>query len=64
MWSKRMNFLKIRTLYIELTHACNQHCKHCYLNGGTHHVVAEMSTEQVKKILREFKEIACFTRRI
>ena len=30
-----MNFLKINTLYIELTHACNQHCKHCYLNGGT-----------------------------
>ena len=50
-----MNFLKIRTLYIELTHACNQHCKHCYLNGGTHHAVAEMSMEQVKKILREFK---------
>lgn len=51
-----MNFLKIRTLYIELTRACNQHCKHCYLNGGIHHTVAEMSTEQVKKILREFKE--------
>lgn len=51
-----MDFLKIKTLYMELTHACNQHCKHCYLNGGTHHTVAEMSTEQVKKILREFKE--------
>ena len=51
-----MNFLKINTLYIELTHACNQHCKHCYLNGGTHHTVAEMNTEQIKKIFREFKE--------
>ena len=51
-----MDFLKINTLYIELTHACNQHCKHCYLNGGTHHTVAEMSTEQIKKIFREFKE--------
>lgn len=51
-----MNFLKINTLYIELTHACNQHCKHCYLNGGNHHTVAEMSTEQIKKIFREFKE--------
>lgn len=51
-----MDFLKIKTLYMELTHACNQHCKHCYLNGGTHHTVAEMTTEQIKKILREFKE--------
>lgn len=51
-----MNFLKIKTLYIELTHACNQHCKHCYLNGGIHHTVAEMSTELIKKIFREFKE--------
>lgn len=25
-----MNFFKIKTLYIELTHACNQHCKHWY----------------------------------
>ena len=51
-----MKFLKINTLYIELTHACNQHCKHCYLNGGNHHTVAEMSTEQMKRIFREFKE--------
>ena len=51
-----MDFLRINTLYIELTHACNQHCKHCYLNGGTHHTVAEMTTEQIKKIFREFKE--------
>ncbi len=51
-----MKFLKINTLYIELTHACNQHCKHCYLNGGTHHTVAEMNTEQIKKIFRVFKE--------
>ena len=51
-----MDFLKINTLYIELTHACNQHCKHCYLNGGIHHAVAEMTTEQIKKIFREFKE--------
>lgn len=51
-----MNFLKIKTLYIELTHACNQHCKHCYLNGGMHHTVEEMTTEQIKKIFREFKE--------
>ena len=51
-----MNFLKIKTLYIELTHACNQYCKHCYLNGGIHHTVEEMSTEQIKKILHAFKE--------
>lgn len=51
-----MEYLHIKTLYIEVTHACNQHCKHCYLNGGIQNKVAEMSTEQIKKILKEFKE--------
>lgn len=50
-----MNYLKIKTLYIELTHACNQHCKHCYLNGGMHHAISEMTTEQIKYILHSFK---------
>lgn len=48
-----MDCLKISTLYIELTHACNQHC---YLNGGIHYTVAEMTSEQIKKIFRKFKE--------
>lgn len=51
-----MKLLPLKTLYIELTHACNQQCKHCYLNGGLHNAVAEMSTEQVKNIFREFKK--------
>ncbi len=51
-----MSFLQLKTLYIELTHACNQQCKHCYLNGGLHNTVAEMSTEQIKNIFREFKK--------
>lgn len=51
-----MEYLHIKTLYIEVTHACNQHCKHCYLDGGIHHTIAEMSTEQIKKILKDFKD--------
>lgn len=51
-----MEYLHIKTLYIEVTHACNQHCKHCYLDGGIHQNVAEMSTEQIKWILKEFKK--------
>lgn len=50
-----MKYLPIKTLYLELTHACNQHCRHCYLDGGTHHKVAEMSTTQITGILKEFK---------
>lgn len=50
-----MEYLHIKTLYIEVTHACNQHCKHCYLDGGINNKIAEMSTEQIKKIITEFK---------
>lgn len=50
-----MEYLPIKTLYLELTHACNQHCRHCYLDGGSHHKVAEMSTAQIIGILEEFK---------
>lgn len=45
-----MNYLKLKTLYVELTHACNQHCKHCYLNGGMHNNLSEMTTEQIKHV--------------
>lgn len=51
-----MEYLHIKTLYIELTHRCNQHCKHCYLDGGMHHNEMEMTTEQIVKIMQEFKE--------
>lgn len=51
-----MEYLHIKTLYIEVTHACNQHCRHCYLDGGIHKNIAEMSVAQIKKILKEFKE--------
>lgn len=50
-----MEYLHIKTLYIEVTHACNQHCKHCYLNGSINNQIAEMSTEQIKKIITDFK---------
>ncbi|BCN32584.1 GNAT family N-acetyltransferase [Anaeromicropila herbilytica] len=51
-----MNYLPIKTLYIELTHSCNQHCNHCYLDGGLHHDITEMTTDQIKEIIKEFKD--------
>lgn len=50
-----MEFYKIKNLYIEVTHACNQNCRHCYLDGGIHHKCKEMTTEQIKGIFAEFK---------
>lgn len=51
-----MEYLPIKTLYLEVTHACNQRCRHCYLNGGLHNQVCEMDTRQIIHILKEFKE--------
>jgi len=50
-----MDYYRLNSLYIEVTHACNQHCRHCYLDGGIHKKCAEMSTEQIKHIFAEFK---------
>ncbi len=50
-----MEYHKLNSLYIEVTHACNQHCRHCYLDGGIHKKCMEMSTEQIKHIFAEFK---------
>ena len=50
-----MEYYKLNSLYIEVTHACNQHCRHCYLDGGIHKKCEEMSTEQIKHIFAEFK---------
>ena len=50
-----MEYYKLNSLYIEVTHACNQHCRHCYLDGGIHKKCSEMTTEQIKKIFAEFK---------
>ena len=51
-----MDFLHIKTLYLEVTHACNQQCRHCYLDGGIQKPTMEMSFEQIKEILQQFKE--------
>jgi len=48
--------MKFTTLYFEVTHFCNQNCKHCYLDGGVHHTRAELNTGQIKDILNRFKD--------
>ncbi len=50
-----MDYYRLNSLYIEVTHACNQCCRHCYLDGGIHHKKEEMTTEQIKSIFAEFK---------
>gem|GEM_PF-150052 len=49
-----MQYLSIKTLYLEVTHACNQRCRHCYLDAGMHHAVEEMSFAQIAGIIRAF----------
>ncbi len=54
-WRKKLNFLKFNTLYIEVTHSCNQNCKHCYLDCSMAKEKMPMSLEQIKDILLNFK---------
>ena len=51
-----MTNLKFKTLYIEITHACNQMCKHCYLDCSISKEVMPMSLEQIKKAFLNFKD--------
>lgn len=51
-----MNKLQIKTLYFEITHACNQSCVHCYLDGGIHQKIEELTTQEIKDIIKSFKD--------
>lgn len=51
-----MEKLNFKTLYFEITHFCNQKCKHCYLDGGIHNKLYELDTNQIKDIIERFKE--------
>jgi radical SAM protein with 4Fe4S-binding SPASM domain len=47
-----MSELPLRTIYWYVTAACNQHCKHCWLNAGAQRG-QELEEEQLMKIFRE-----------
>ncbi len=43
------------SLVLELTYRCNERCVHCYLPSDTR--TAELTTEQIRVLLNEFKEL-------
>ncbi len=42
----------LRYLELQITDACNLHCRHCYLNPGP---VNELAPDQIKSVLSEFE---------
>ena len=44
----------LRYLELQITSACNLHCKHCYMDENTRD---ELSPRQVRDVLAEFEEI-------
>ncbi|MFA4889656.1 MAG: radical SAM protein [Candidatus Omnitrophota bacterium] len=58
--------LLLNRLDIELTERCNNNCLHCYVNLPLDDIWAqkkELSTAQVKKILKEAASLGCLTAR-
>lgn len=43
-------------MYLEVTHRCNQYCKHCYLDANINNKTKELSTKDIKAIITEFKK--------
>lgn len=46
---------KIKNVDFELTYLCNLDCKHCY--NPTHHKSLELSTQKIKFITKEIKDV-------
>ncbi len=51
-----MDNYSINILYFELTHSCNQSCKHCYLDGGVHNDISPLNTKEIIDIIDRFKK--------
>jgi radical SAM protein with 4Fe4S-binding SPASM domain len=44
---------------VELTHACNVDCEHCYLDLAPDRKIGALSTEEWKRVFRELKDEGC-----
>jgi len=48
--------IRFSYLYFEITHFCNQRCQCCYLDCGVHHQQHQLTTEEIKSIILNFKK--------
>lgn len=54
---KRFIYSKPINVYFESTVACDLTCKHCRVNAIPRRSPFEINTEEVKKLLRDIKEL-------
>lgn len=47
------------TVIFNLTNRCNSQCIHCYANYWSHNSIKELSTSQIKSLLKELSQDGC-----
>jgi len=52
-----LGILNIKSIFISCSHECNANCVHCYEKHTHNNLLGSLATEEVKDIMRQFKNL-------